>query len=801
MIPRTRDQAASLVRGTRNGELRRRDAVGVEDRVDVAQRREQAPQRFHVAHFRDVPVLRELVLDVAAVLDDVRAVLGERPRDVLEQPRAVPRVDRDLHPEALRRAAVPGDVREALRVPLQRLHVRAVLAVDRDALPERDVADDLVAGERRAALRQPDEHVVDPANGDAEVLAQGRVPRLRRLERDRLLLRDLLRLQALDHLVDDVAGLQLPGAERDVEVLGLLEAGLANHLSEHRRALQLAVGQVLLLQRALERLATLGLGLLARLAREPLADLVAGPRGGRQRKPVARGPAPALRGQDLDEVAALQTVVERDDPAVDLRADGAVADVCVDGVGEVDRRRAGGQRLDLALRSEHIDLVLEEIGAEGLDELARVRLVLLPVHQLAHPGKPLVVACLAGAAMLVEPVRGDAELRRLVHFARAHLDLERPAFRSDHGRVQRLVAVQLRHGDVVLEAAGHRLPERVDQTERAVAVARPLLAAALRDHAHRREVVDLVELAALLGHLVVDRIEVLRAPRDVGGDVDLLELALQRQRRLAHVLLTVGPALADQRLDLVVLARVESREGQILELPLDLVDPEAMSERGVDLERLLGLLHLLLLAQVLDRAHVVEPVRELDQDHADVLRHRHDHLAVVLGLRLLAALELNPRQLRNALDELRDLVAELRSYVLDVGAGVLDHVVQERGGDRLLVQVELGADPGGAPRMVDEVLAGAALLALVRRRGETEGAGEQVAVDVAVVGSDALDQLVDELLVPFSRLDDRHEKSVLPPFPLPAARNSSRRRKFMRPERWRSCANDVRSGRPRGSRG
>ena len=155
------------------------------------------------------------------------------------------------------------------------------------------------------------------------------------------------------------------------------------------------------------------------------------------------------------------------------------------------------------------------------------------------------------------------------------------------------------------------------------------------------------------------------------------------------------------------------------------------------------LLHLLLLAQVLDRAHVVEAVGELDQDHAHVLRHRDDHLAVVLGLGLLAALELDPRQLRDALDELRDLVAELGADLLDVGVGVLDDVVQERGGDRLLVEVELGADLRDAPRVVDEVLAGAALLALVRVRGEGEGAREQVAVDVRVVGRDGRDQLVD----------------------------------------------------------
>ena len=174
---------------------------------------------------------------------------------------------------------------------------------------------------------------------------------------------------------------------------------------------------------------------------------------------------------------------------------------------------------------------------------------------------------------------------------------------------------------------------------------------------------------------------------------------------------------------------------QILELPLERVDAEPVRERRVDLERLLRLLHLLLLAEVLDRAHVVQPVGELDQDDADVLRHRDDHLAVVLGLGLLAALEAGPRQLRDALDELRDLGAELRAQLVELDVGVLDDVVEERRGDRLLVEMELGADLRDRPGMVDERLAGAARLAAVTVLGEVERARDQLLVDAGVVRS------------------------------------------------------------------
>src|SRR3712207_8532324 len=56
--------------------------------------------------------------------------------------------------------------------------------------------------------------------------------------------------------------------------------------------------------------------------------------------------------------------------------------------------------------------------------------------------RPLLVGRLAATTALVEPVRGDAELGRAVHLARAHLDLERPSLGPNHGRVQGLVAVQ-----------------------------------------------------------------------------------------------------------------------------------------------------------------------------------------------------------------------------------------------------------------------------------------------------------------------------------------------------------------------
>jgi hypothetical protein len=205
-----------------------------------------------------------------------------------------------------------------------------------------------------------------------------------------------------------------------------------------------------------------------------------------------------------------------------------------------------------------------------------------------------------------------------------------------------------------------------------------------------------------------------------------------------------------------------------------LLDPEPVREWRIDLERLLRLLDLLLLAEVLDRPHVVKAVRKLDEDDAEVRRHRDDHLAVVLRLRLFARLELDPRQLRDALDKVGDLFAELLTHLLDRRLGVLDDVVEERRGNGFLVELQAREDERHAVWVMDEVLARAPLLPLVGPRGEQEGASQQVAVDVRVVRRDLCEQLIDEALIPLVKLDDSHGLSVLPgpfgSFSVPAPR-------------------------------
>ncbi len=102
------------------------------------------------------------------------------------------------------------------------------------------------------------------------------------------------------------------------------------------------------------------------------------------------------------------------------------------------------------------------------------------------------------------------------------------------------------------------------------------------------QVVDVVELAALHDHLLVDAPEVLRAPADVGVDVQLVQALAHLGEHLGEVEVALGRAGRHHLVDLGVALGVQRGEGEVLQLLLDLLHAEAVGQRGVDVERLLG---------------------------------------------------------------------------------------------------------------------------------------------------------------------------------------------------------------------
>ena len=133
------------------------------------------------------------------------------------------------------------------------------------------------------------------------------------------------------------------------------------------------------------------------------------------------------------------------------------------------------------------------------------------------------------------------------------------------------------------------------------------------DDPDAHQVVDLVELLAPHHHLLVDAPQVLGPPGHLGLDARGGQPLAHRHQHPGQVLVALGGPGGHHLLDLGVALGVQGGEGQVLELPLDLLDPEAVGQRGVDVEGLLGRAALLPLGHDGQGPHVVEPVGQLDQ--------------------------------------------------------------------------------------------------------------------------------------------------------------------------------------------
>ena len=98
------------------------------------------------------------------------------------------------------------------------------------------------------------------------------------------------------------------------------------------------------------------------------------------------------------------------------------------------------------------------------------------------------------------------------------------------------------------------------------------------------------------------------------------EMELQAQADPADKVAAAGMELGEPPLDRGVGVRLDLAERQRLHLGHHLVHADPLRQRGIDIHRLLrDAAALVLILDVVKRAHVVQPVGQLDQKHADVV--------------------------------------------------------------------------------------------------------------------------------------------------------------------------------------
>ena len=176
-----------------------------------------------------------------------------------------------------------------------------------------------------------------------------------------------------------------------------------------------------------------------------------------------------------------------------------------------------------------------------------------------------------------------------------------------------------------------------------------------------------------------------------------------------------------------------TRKRQILKFLAHPLHTHATGQGRIDFHGLAGLLRLLFRLHRLDRAHVVQTVGQLDQDHPQVLRHRHEQLAEVFGLLRFGVGQLQVGQLGDAIDQFGHFLAKQFGDLGIGGFGVFDRVVQQRRDDGGIIQLLFGQDGGDGDGMGEIRLARFAHLAFVHGRAIGIGPADQFGIGARIV--------------------------------------------------------------------
>jgi hypothetical protein len=114
----------------------------------------------------------------------------------------------------------------------------------------------------------------------------------------------------------------------------------------------------------------------------------------------------------------------------------------------------------------------------------------------------------------------------------------------------------------------------------------------------------------------------------------------------------------------------------------------------------------------------VVAIGELDQHHAQIARHGHQHLAEVLRLRFFLRLKLDLVELRQAIDEISNRFAETFGNLALANRRILHHVVQQRRDHALDIHLPFGDGAGHGQGMRDVGFSRQALLPAMRLLAE-----------------------------------------------------------------------------------
>lgn len=456
---------------------------------------------------------------------------------------------------------------------------------------------------------------------------------------------------------------------------------------------------------------------------EELADAVAGFGGDGEGEPVGFGGLVG-GGDDGYLVAVFEEVAEGFVFVVHDAADTFVADVGVDGVGEVEEGGACLEGDEVAFGGEDVDLLVLEVDFHVVEEVDGV--VFAAFEDFAEFVEPVLDDGVGGAAF-VFPVGGESFFGNLVHAFGAYLDLDPAVAGTEDGGLEGFVAVGFGDGYPVAEALGVGGVAVGHDGVDAPAVGFFVVAGAVDDEAEGEDVVYLFEFHLAFAHLVEDGGDGFRAVFHFVADAPAVEFGGDGGGEFGDVGFAGAFGFAELMLDFGVKAGVGVAQGAVFHLRFDVVEPEAVGEGDVYVVGLLGELFLFGFGEGVRLAQGVEFFGEEDELHADVLGEAEEELAEVVGIDDALG-GVNAADVQEPFDDLPHFGAEAFLHFGEGEVAFLDGLVDEGADDGGASQADFAGEDEGDVEDAEELAGVDAGGELFVFEGDVEGAADEAGV-------------------------------------------------------------------------
>ena len=199
--------------------------------------------------------------------------------------------------------------------------------------------------------------------------------------------------------------------------------------------------------------------------------------------------------------------------------------------------------------------------------------------------------------------------------------------------MQRLVAIRLGHREPVAQALGVGLIHIGNDRIGLPALHLFQLLRTVDDDADGKQIVDALEGALLLLHLLPDGVDRLGAALNVTLDASGLNFLFYRLYEALDIGIASSLCSAKFLADMVVGIVLHILEREVFELALKLIETQLVGQRRIEISRLLRHLHLSLdILSIANLAHQVDTIGNHDENHTHILGKREQQIAEVLAL-------------------------------------------------------------------------------------------------------------------------------------------------------------------------